>query len=96
MLTFKKDKDLTPEQKSTLQFIFNCAKRVKKKLESSEDLTEEEQSKLKEEYSGYRKEFSEVYSARDTYNHYIELADHYLTLAEHMKEEWGFTNEQLS
>lgn len=81
--------DLTPKQKSTLQYIFNCGKKLKKKLDDCAGGTDEE-LKLKEHYDKCKKDFEDVYTARARYNEHIHMADYHITEAEKIKKEWEF------
>lgn len=83
------NKELTAKQKSTLQYIFNCGKKLKKKLDSCAGGTDEE-LKLRERYNNCLRELERVYTAKARYNNHIHMANYHITEAEKIKKEWEF------
>lgn len=83
--------ELTGEQSSTLEYLFNRAKNIKKRMRNDDDAKVDDSYKLLEnELIGIQKQINDVFAARDEYEFHIKAAAKHLDEAEKLKKEWGF------
>lgn len=78
---------LTGAQESTIEWLFNRAKNIKKQIQNDE---EADIKYLESKLAEISKEIDKVYSARDRYDKYIQYATYFIEKAEQEKKEWGF------
>ena len=79
--------ELTGAQESTIEYLFNRAKNIKKQIQNDETA---DTDKLKKELASISIEIDKVYGAREKYYNYIRMAAYAIDKAEKMKKEWGF------
>lgn len=82
--------NLTGEQESTLEYLFNRAKNIKKRLKNDDSVVIESQRSLENELIGIQKQINDVFGARDEYEFHIKAAAKHIEEAEKLKKEWGF------
>lgn len=83
--------ELTGEQSSTLEYLFNRAKNIKKRMRNDDDAKVDDSYKLLEnELIGIQKQINNVFGAREEYEFHIKAAAQHLDEAEKLKKEWGF------
>ena len=82
--------NLTNEQQITLEYLFNRAKNVKKRLKNDDVRLIDDPEVLKQELCSIQKEINEVLSARDEYEFHIQAASKHIDAAEACKKKWGF------
>ena len=83
--------ELTDEQSSTLEYLFNRAKNIKKRMRNDDDAKVDDSYKLLEnELAGIQKQINGVFGAREEYEFHIKAAAKHLDEAEKLKKEWGF------
>lgn len=82
--------DLTGEQSSTLEYLFNRAKNIKKRMKNDEKISDESKFMLEQELVGIQKQINNVFGSRDAYEFHIKAAAQHLDEAEKLKKEWGF------
>lgn len=81
---------LTKEQESTIEYLFNRAKSIKKRMKNDDLVVEESYDALKQELLDIQKQINDVIAARDKYEFHIKLAAAHLEEAEKLKKEYGF------
>lgn len=82
--------NLTGEQESTLEYLFNRAKNIKKRMKNDDFIVIETKEALEYELTGIQKQINEVFGARDEYEFHIKAAAKHIEEAEKLKKEWGF------
>lgn len=82
--------NLTNEQQITLEYLFNRAKSVKKRIKDEDVRLIDDPDVLKQELLSIQKEINEVLSARDEYEFHIQAAAKHIDAAEACKKKWGF------
>ena len=82
--------NLTGEQESTLEYLFNRAKNIKKRLKNDDSVVIESQKSLENELIGIQKQINDIFGARDEYEFHIKAAAKHIEEAEKLKKEWGF------
>ena len=82
--------NLTGAQESTLEYLFNRAKNIKKRMRDGDGLIFESEKSLTNELEGIQKSINEVFGARDQYEFHIQAASRHIDEAEKLKKEWGF------
>lgn len=82
--------NLTGEQESTLEYLFNRAKNIKKRMKNDDSIVIESQKPLEDELIGIQKQINDVFGARDEYEFHIKTAAKHIEEAEKLKKEWGF------
>lgn len=82
--------NLTGEQESTLEYLFNRAKNIKKRMKNDDFIVSETKEVLEYELAGIQKQINEVFGARDEYEFHIKAAAKHIEEAEKLKKEWGF------
>ena len=82
--------NLTGEQESTLEYLFNRAKNIKKRMKNDEAIVEESYNILENELINIQKQINDVFGARDEYEFHIKSAAKHIEEAEKLKKEWGF------
>lgn len=82
--------NLTGEQESTLEYLFNRAKNIRKRLKNDDSVVIESQKSLENELIGIQKQINDVFGARDEYEFHIKAAAKHIEEAEKLKKEWGF------
>lgn len=82
--------NLTGEQESTLEYLFNRAKNIKKRMKNDDFIVSETKEVLEYELTGIQKQINEVFGARDEYEFHIKAAAKHIEEAEKLKKEWGF------
>ena len=83
--------ELTGEQSSTLEYLFNRAKNIKKRMRNDDSIVDESYKQLLEsELIGIQKQINYVFGAREEYEFHIKAAAKHLDEAEKLKKEWGF------
>ena len=82
--------NLTGEQESTLEYLFNRAKNVKKRMKNDDTVVEESYRALEEELIAIQKQINIVFGARDEYEFHIKAAANHIEEADKLKKEWGF------
>lgn len=82
--------NLTGEQESTLEYLFNRAKNIKKRMKNDDSIVIETKEVLEYELTGIQKQINEVFGARDEYEFHIKAAAKHIEEAEKLKKEWGF------
>lgn len=82
--------NLTGEQESTLEYLFNRAKNIKKRMKNDDSIVIESQKSLEDELIGIQKQINNVFGARDEYEFHIKTAARHIEEAEKLKKEWGF------
>lgn len=81
---------LTGEQESTIEYLFNRAKNIKKRMKNDDLVVEERYEALENELIAIQKQINEVLGARDEYEFHIKAAAKHLDEAEKLKKEYGF------
>lgn len=82
--------ELTDEQSSTLEYLFNRAKNIKKRMKNDDSVVDESYKLLENELVGIQKQINDVFGAREEYEFHIKAAAKHLDEAEKLKKEWGF------
>ena len=82
--------NLTGEQESTLEYLFNRAKNVKKRMKNDDTVVEESYRALEDELIAIQKQINIVFGARDEYEFHIKAAANHIEEADKLKKEWGF------
>lgn len=82
--------ELTGEQSSTLEYLFNRAKNIKKRMKNDDSIVDESYKLLENELIGIQKQINDVFGAREEYEFHIKAAAKHLDEAEKLKKEWGF------
>ena len=82
--------NLTGEQESTLEYLFNRAKNIKKRMKNDDAIVEESYILLENELISIQKQINDVFSSREEYEFHIKAAAKHLDEAERIKKEWGF------
>lgn len=82
--------DLTGEQESTLEYLFNRAKNIKKRMKNDDSVVEESYRALENELIGIQKQINDVFGSREEYEFHIKAAAKHIEEAEKLKKEWGF------
>ena len=82
--------ELTGEQESTLEYLFNRAKNIKKRMKNDDAIVEESYEALQHELIDIQHEINKVFKAREDYEFHIKSAASHLKEAEKLKNEWGF------
>lgn len=82
--------ELTGEQSSTLEYLFNRAKNIKKRMRNDDAIVDYSYKLLENELVGIQKQINDVFGAREEYEFHIKAAAQHLDEAEKLKKEWGF------
>ena len=82
--------NLTGEQESTLEYLFNRAKNIKKRMKNDDMVVEESFEALENELIAIQKQINDVLGARDEYEFHIEAAATHLDEAQKLKKKYGF------
>ena len=83
-------KNLTNEQLSTIEYLFNRAKNVKRRMKSEDNIVEFSHDSLEQELLEIQHQINDVYGARDEYEFHIKRAAEHITEAEELSKKWGF------
>lgn len=83
---------LTGAQESTLEYLFNRAKNIKKRMNNDEAVVSEsiKQKSLESELAIIQQQINDVLEARDKYEYHVKAACYHLDEAEKIKKEMGF------